>query len=72
MPYATYELDGRRRVGRVDGDRLIPLDGLRELGRDTPCAVLTSATELTAQAVRIADVHLRPVIPKIDRVQTEM
>lgn len=35
MAYATFEHDGRRRIGRVDGERLVPLAGLTELGRHT-------------------------------------
>ena len=47
MAYTTYEHQGRRRVGRVEqtpaGDRLIPLDGLTELGRQTPTETLAGA-----------------------------
>jgi acylpyruvate hydrolase len=72
MAYATYECQGRRRVGRVErtsaGDRLIPLDGLTELGRDTPAEVLTAATELPDEAVAAADVYLCPVVPHPDKI----
>jgi len=63
MAYATYEHNGVRHVGRVDGDHLIPLDGLAELGRDTPSEVLAGARELPADAVPLSDVRLRPVVP---------
>ena len=72
MAYATYEHQGRRRVGRVEptpaGDRLIPLDGLTELGRDTPADVLAAATELPDEAVAAADVYLCPVVPHPDKI----
>lgn len=68
MPYATYEYGGRPRVGRVDGNRLIPLDGLTELGRHTGIDVLRTATELPGQAVGVADVRLLPVIPAPDKI----
>ncbi|MTD55261.1 fumarylacetoacetate hydrolase family protein [Amycolatopsis pithecellobii] len=70
--YATYEYEGRRRVGRVeprpDGDRLIPLTGLSELGRDTPGEVLASATELPGESVAAAEVYLCPVVPHPDKI----
>ncbi|MGI5132450.1 fumarylacetoacetate hydrolase family protein [Pseudonocardia sp. CA-107938] len=72
MAYATYEHHGRRRVGRVErtsaGDRLIPLDGLTELGRDTPAGVLAAAAELPDEAVAAADVYLCPVVPHPDKI----
>jgi len=72
MAYATYEHHGRRRVGRVErtsaGDRLIPLDGLTELGRDTPAEVLAAAAELPDEAVAADDVYLCPVVPHPDKI----
>jgi acylpyruvate hydrolase len=72
MAYATYEHQGRRRVGRVEptpaGDRLIPLDGLTELGRDTPTEVLATAIELPDEAVAAADAYLCPVVPHPDKI----
>lgn len=72
MPYATYEYQGRRRVGRVqptaDGDRLIPLDGLTELGRDTPAEALAAAVELPGEAVAASEVYLCPVVPQPDKI----
>jgi acylpyruvate hydrolase len=63
MAYASYEHAGRYRVGRVDGDRLVPLAGVSEIGRDTDVDALRTAQELPAEAVAIDDVHLRPVVP---------
>jgi acylpyruvate hydrolase len=68
MPYATYEYEYRRRVGRVDGNRLIPLSGLTELGRATGIDVLRAAEELPTEAVAVADVRLLPVVPAPDKV----
>ncbi|SMC52206.1 fumarylacetoacetate hydrolase family protein [Kibdelosporangium aridum] len=64
MPYASYTYQGADRVGRVDGDTLIPLD-LASLGS---ADALQAATELSAQAVAVSDVHLRPVIPRPDKI----
>jgi acylpyruvate hydrolase len=68
MAYATYEHDGRRRVGRVDGDRLVPLDGLTELGRLTDVDALRSASELPREAVGVDEVRLCPVVPAPDKI----
>ncbi|WP_326565250.1 fumarylacetoacetate hydrolase family protein [Amycolatopsis rhabdoformis] len=68
MSYATYEFDGRRRVGRVDGDRLVPLRGLTELGLETPADVLAAATELPDEAVALNQVRLCPVVPNPDKI----
>jgi acylpyruvate hydrolase len=72
MPYATFEHQGRRRVGRVEptpaDDRLIPLDGLTEIGRDTPAETLAAATELPGDAVSVSEVYLCPVVPNPDKI----
>ncbi|RDI49348.1 fumarylacetoacetate hydrolase family protein [Nocardia mexicana] len=68
MALATYEYDGRRGVGRVDGDRLVPLAGLTELGRDTDIETLSGTTELPFGAVPIARVRLLPVVPNPDKI----
>src|SRR5690349_19087546 len=72
MADATYEYQGRRSVGRVqpapDGDLLIPLDGLTELGRDTPADVLNAATPRRSAAVPVTDVRLCPVVPHPDKI----
>ncbi|WP_280269794.1 fumarylacetoacetate hydrolase family protein [Nocardia wallacei] len=68
MALATYEHDGTRGVGRVDGDRLIPLAGLTELGRDTDIDILSGARELPEAAVPIADVRLLPIVPNPDKI----
>jgi acylpyruvate hydrolase len=63
MAYANYETAGTRYVGEVDGDRLIPLAGLTEIGPDTPADLLAAAQRLPEDAVSIAAVNLRPVSP---------
>lgn len=72
MSYATFEHQGRRRVGRVEraaaGDRLIPLDGVTELGRGTPAEVLAAATELPGEAVAASEVYLCPVVPSPGKI----
>jgi acylpyruvate hydrolase len=72
MAYATYEHEGHRRVGLVEaapgGDRLVPLEGLTELGRGTTEEILKGAKPLTAETVPAADVRLCPVVPNPDKI----
>jgi len=68
MSYATYEFQHQRHVGEVDGDTLIPLRGLTEIGTATPLAVLTDAQRLPDQRVPVAEVHLLPVVPNPSKV----
>jgi acylpyruvate hydrolase len=72
MPYASYTHTGRDAVGRVEhapgGDRLVPLEGLTELGRGTPIELLDAARELPDEAVPVAEVRLRPVVPAPDKI----
>ncbi|WP_218027303.1 fumarylacetoacetate hydrolase family protein [Nocardia vaccinii] len=72
MAYATYEYQDSRHVGLVehggDGDRLVPLTGLAELGRATPDDVLTAAALRPEESVAVSDVRLCPVIPAPDKI----
>ncbi len=71
MAYATFEHDGQRQVGRVvpgaAGDRLVSLDGLRELGQDTTVDDLARAAEQDT-SVPVSEVHLCPVVPNPDKI----
>ncbi|MFI6367749.1 fumarylacetoacetate hydrolase family protein [Nocardia sp. NPDC050630] len=73
MAYATYEIDGRRRVGAVErsdhaADRLISLDGLLELGPSTTPDVLAGARRLEDEAVGVDEVRLCPVVPNPGKI----
>jgi len=68
VSYATYELNGQRSVGEVDGEYLRPLSGVTEIGPDTPSTVLQAAERSAAERVPIADVHLLPVVPNPSKV----
>ena len=68
MSYATYEFQHQHHVGEVDGDTLIPLGGLTEIGSATPLTVLTNAERLPDQRVPVAEVHLLPVVPNPSKV----
>ncbi len=68
MPYASYELDEQHHVGYLEGEQLIPLDGLTEIGIGTPLDALRTARRLTAQAVPVDRVRLLPVVPHPSKV----
>ena len=63
MSYATFDYRGQRRVGELDGDDLIPLQGLTEIGSATTLAVLRDAQRLPAERVPADKVRLLPVVP---------
>jgi acylpyruvate hydrolase len=66
--YATYEHRGRRQVGEVQGQTLIPLSSVAELGPTTTPEVLSTARRDEAGAVPIGDVRLLPVVPRPAKV----
>lgn len=67
MRYVTFERGGERRIGRVEGERIQPLAGPAELGRDTPSDVLAGLAPVGDSVAR-AEVRLLPVVPNPDKV----
>jgi len=65
--FASCALGERRFAALVDGDVVRPLDGIEELGRSTPAEVLADPP-LSGEAVALADVTLRPVVPRPGKV----
>jgi acylpyruvate hydrolase len=68
MAYANYELNAKHYVGEVDGDHLIPLASLTEIGPDTTTEVLTAAERRTADRVPMSEVRLRALSPSAGKV----
>lgn len=68
MAYANYELNGRHHIGKIEGDYLIPLTGLTEIGPQTTTEVLTSAERRPTDRVRLAEVRLRAVSPAAGKI----
>lgn len=68
MAYANYHFNGANYVGEVDGDYLVPLAGLTEIGPSTPTAVLAAAERLTSDRVPVSDVRLRAVSPSAGKI----
>jgi acylpyruvate hydrolase len=65
--FASCSLGERRFAALVDGDVVRPLDGIAELGRETPSEVLAEPP-LSDERVPLADVTLLPVVPHPGKV----
>jgi acylpyruvate hydrolase len=65
--FVSCEHQGRRFAGLVDGDRVRPLHGIAELGRETPADVLVDPP-VTDDGVPLAEVTLLPVVPHPGKV----
>jgi acylpyruvate hydrolase len=68
MRFASAVHEGVEKAVAVDGDRAIPLRGVAELGVDTLEAVLDNPSLDLGAAVPLAELQLRPVIPKPRKV----
>jgi acylpyruvate hydrolase len=68
MPFASYEHRSRPYLGFVDGNMVQALEGAAELGTATPADVLDSLPAAATDPVPVADVRLRPVVPRPDKV----
>jgi acylpyruvate hydrolase len=69
MRYAsTYDSSGAPVVAELQGDLLVPLEGLAELGAATPAGVLGAAGRRTADAFPADGAELRPVVPNPAKV----
>ena len=67
MRYISYEHAGQRHAGVVDEDRVIPLQGVDELGQSTG-EDLRRARRRETDAVPRAEVRLLPVIPNPGKI----
>ena len=68
MRYASSAVGAHCFAAVVEGDAVIPLDGIAELGSATPVDVLAAATVRRAGAVPLDAVRLRPVVPRPGKV----
>ena len=67
MRFASCSLGDRLFVGLVDGDVVQPLRDVAELGAGTPSELLADPP-LSDERVPLADVKLRPVVPRPGKV----
>jgi acylpyruvate hydrolase len=65
--FASCAHEGRRFAALVEDDVVRPLTGIAELGGDTPSDLLGDPP-LSDEQLRLADVSLRPVIPRPGKI----
>jgi acylpyruvate hydrolase len=65
--FASCSLGERRFAALVEGDAVRPLEAIAELGRETPSELLADPP-LSDERVPLADVTLRPVVPRPGKV----
>lgn len=68
MRFISYRHGGRPRAGLLDGDSVVPLRGIDELGEDTPVEMLIDTPLDEPARVPFAEVELRPVVPRPPRI----
>ena len=67
MRFASCSVGDRRFAGLVDGDVVRPLRDIAELGTGTPAELLADPP-LSDERLPLADVELRPVVPRPGKV----
>jgi acylpyruvate hydrolase len=65
--FASCSLGDRRFAALVEGDEALPLGGVQELGAATPSELLAEPP-VTGERVPLADVTLRPVVPRPGKI----
>ncbi|MGW0460258.1 fumarylacetoacetate hydrolase family protein [Streptomyces tendae] len=68
MRYVSYWHDGTPHAGLVDDEDVIPLQGVQELGRDTPKDLLADPVLDHSGRVPLTAVTLRPVVPEPQKI----
>lgn len=68
MRFVTCEIDGRRTAALVDGDDLVPLVGVEELGALTPSSVLADPPLDQAARVPRSAARLLPLVPNPGKI----
>jgi acylpyruvate hydrolase len=68
MRFASVLYDGRPMAVAIEGDQAIPLDGIRELGLDTPLSLLRDPPLDRRAALPVQAVRRRAVVPRPGKV----
>ncbi|MCU1481855.1 MAG: 2-hydroxyhepta-2,4-diene,7-dioate isomerase [Subtercola sp.] len=68
MRYVSVMIDGKPAAAELDGDRVIPLVGIAEIGASTSVDVLRAAARGTSYALSSSDVELRAIVPSPRRI----
>ena len=64
MRFASVLHDGTPMAVAIEGDQAIPLKGIRELGIETPLALLRDPPLDREAAIPVQAVHRRAVVPR--------
>lgn len=68
MRFASCRFGGESFAAVVDGDRLRPLAGVSELGRDTDAGLLANPAFEDRAPLPLGEVELRPVVPRPGKI----
>jgi acylpyruvate hydrolase len=68
MRFASVLHEGTPMAVAIDGDQAVPLDGIRELGIDTPLSLLRDPPLDRGSALPIAELRRRAVVPRPGKV----
>lgn len=68
MRFASCRQGDGEFAALIEGDTALPLRGIRELGAATPSSVLAAAEPVAEEAVPVAELTLRPVVPNPSKV----
>ena len=68
ISYVTYEHDGIRRVGELQGSVVIPLEGVIEIGDATTPETLGDARRSIRNSVDLDAVRILPVVPNPSKI----
>jgi acylpyruvate hydrolase len=68
MRFASVLHDGTPMAVAIEGGQAIPLQGIRELGTDTPLSLLRDPPLDRASALPVQAVHRRPLVPRPSKV----
>lgn len=68
MRFASVLHDGKPMAVAIEGDQAIPLDGIRELGVETPSSILRDPPLDRSSALPVQAVHRRAVVPRPPKV----
>ncbi|HET6868790.1 MAG TPA: fumarylacetoacetate hydrolase family protein [Solirubrobacteraceae bacterium] len=68
MRFASVLHDGTQMAVAIEGDQAIPLNGIRELGADTPLSVLRDPPLDRSSALPVQAVRRRAVVPRPGKI----
>ena len=68
MRFASVLHEGAPLAVAIEGDRAVPLEGITELGPETPLSILKDPPLDRNSSLEAAELHRRPVVPRPGKV----